>query len=166
MLSFVALSSFMVNSCGKIPIKGCMDRNSPDYNPSADEDNGSCRYRYAGNVRVDAFPANNTANSPATPWDPLDGPDMYFVFKKATSTSWDYSTATNQDVQYFTELTNSSSNIQFTNEEWRYELRDDDGTGTYEVMASGTFNPLQAENVSILTLSTGTTTIYFYFNLN
>ena len=158
-----ALFILAFSSCEEIPTPGCTDPNSVDYNPNADEDNGSCRYRYASNVKVNNFPANNSSGNP---WDLLDGPDMYLVFAKATSNTWDYSTVTSQDVQNFTTLTNTSTNIRFSNESWKYELRDDDGSGTYEVMSSGTFNPLQDQQASEITLSTGATTIYFQFTVH
>jgi hypothetical protein len=150
-------------SCGDISIPGCTDPNAENYNQYADESNGTCRYRYAGNVKVNAYPSNNSSGNP---WDLADGPDLYMVFTKANSSSWDYQTSISPNVQGNIELTNTNSSIRFTNELWKYELRDDDGAGLYEVVSSGTFNPMQDKHATEITLSTGSTTLYFGFSVN
>lgn len=161
----LALALFVVsNSCSKEPEepkKGCKDMNSPDYDPEAAEGDTAeyCRYMYPIMVRITTFPANNNNN---VPWDSLAGPDMYLVFKKDTSITWTYSTLQVNDAQGVTDLGITSSNIKFTNEVWRYELRDDDGGGTYEVMASGTFNPLQGHDSAIFLSLTGYGMAFIY----
>lgn len=163
LLLSVSFLSLFISSCVDIPIPGCTDPHAENYNVYADESNGTCSYRYAGNVKVNNFPStNNSGNA----WDLSDGPDLYMVFSKTNSSGWDYSTATILDVQGHAELTNTNSSIRFTNELWKYELRDDDGAGLYEVVSSGTFNPMQDRHATEVTLSTGSTTIYFVFSVN
>jgi hypothetical protein len=155
--------SLFAAGCHDIPVPGCTDPNAENYNVYATESNGTCKYRYAGNVKVSNFSSNNSAGNS---WDLADGPDLYLVFSKTSSSTWDYSTSTVPDVQGYAELTNTSTNIRFTNESWKYELRDDDGSGLYEVVSSGTFNPMQDRHASEVTLSIGSTTIYFTFSVN
>lgn len=163
-LSALICCSILLTQCKKEPIRGCMDNNSTYYNPSAVEDDGSCVYRYAQSVRVDAYPSNSPSS---LPWDVSTNPDLYMIFSKNTSSSWDYSTQVANDAYMGATQTITSTDIKFTNESWKFELRDDDGGGTYEVMVSGTFNPLQDKQAAQLSLGGGGAyTIYFFFTIH
>src|SRR3989344_4922568 len=123
-LSMAICCSFLMVQCKKEPIRGCMDNNSTYYNPSAEEDDGSCVYRYAQSVRVDAYPSTNPSS---LPWDVSSNPDLYMVFGKTSSSGWDYSTQVANDAYPGAMQNITSTDIKFTNESWKFELRDDDG---------------------------------------
>ena len=94
--------------------------------------------RYLQYLDIRSLPADNNG----TPWDPSDEPDVVIALRKSGSASWEVETPENTNMTksapYLEDL--QSLDVIFMNETWEYEVRDMDG-GSYEVMASGTFNP-------------------------
>ncbi len=119
----------MFSSCKK---KGCMDINADTYDSSA-EKSGTCYYRYGSSVSVIA---PNSVN-----YDPLDAPDLFIRFAKNSSTQWDFTTSVFNDSYSFNASFNEE--FMFTNEQWDYEVYDEDTFDPNDLVCSGSFNPLQ-----------------------
>jgi hypothetical protein len=116
--------------------EGCTDPNADNYDSKADK-NTECRYRYASNTDVSGVP---TTKSDGSGWDDGDGPDLKLNFGKSSSSGYSYTTNTAQDAGTSATLMPVGS-VQFSSEEWKYELIDVDLLGN-EVISTGTFNPL------------------------
>jgi hypothetical protein len=123
------LSAVFFSSCKK---KGCTDINADNYDSSA-EKSGTCYFRYGKTVAVIA---PNSVN-----YDPLDAPDLFIRFAKTSSPQWDYTTPVVNDSYSFT--ANFNNEYLFTNEEWSYEVYDEDTFDPNDLVCSGTFNPLK-----------------------
>ena len=129
MLAFVLISASFLSSCKK---KGCTSIDADNYDSSA-EKSGTCYFRYGSSVTVIA---PNSVN-----YDPLDAPDLYIRFAKNSSPQWDYTTSVYNDSYSFT--ANFNADYMFTNEQWDYEVYDEDTFDPNDLVCSGSFNPLQ-----------------------
>jgi hypothetical protein len=118
--------------------EGCTDPNADNYDSKADK-NTECRFRYASNIEVSSVPSTKPDGSG---WDDGNGPDLKLNFGKSSSSGFTYTTNTADDAGASATLMPSGS-VQFTSEEWKYELIDVDLLGN-ETIATGTFNPLRS----------------------
>lgn len=141
--------------------EGCTDSNANNYDSGADKNSG-CAFRYSSTVDISGVLTNNPNGDP---WD-IDGtgPDLKMNFGKSTSSAYDFSTDTQNDVSATT-LTPSSS-IQFTNEEWKYQLVDDDLLSSPEVIATGTFNPVTQGGSNVISITNGNVIIKFNYTVH
>ena len=157
-LSIVAIATSL-SACKKN--EGCTDKNANNYDSDADENKG-CVYRYASTVNISGVSVNNPNGNP---WD-IDGtgPDLRINFGKNSSSAYDFSSDIQNDV-FATTLT-PTSNIQFTNEVWKYELVDDDLPSSPETIATGTFDPLTQGGSNEITITNGSITIKFNYTVN
>jgi hypothetical protein len=117
--------------------EGCTDPNADNYDPKADK-NTECRFRYASNIDMSSVPSTKGDGSG---WDDGDGPDLKINFGKSSSSGYSYTTNTAENAGTSATLMPSGS-VQFTNEEWKFELVDVDLLGS-ETITTGTFNPLK-----------------------
>lgn len=154
-----AVTLFSLQSCKKE--EGCTDKNANNFDSDAEENSG-CVYRYASTIDISGVSVNNPNGDP---WD-IDGtaPDLKINFGKSTSSGFDFTTDTQIDVSATT-LT-PTSNIQFTNELWKYELVDDDLLSASEVIATGTFNPVTQGGSNVISITNGNVIIKFNYTLN
>ena len=136
---------------------GCTDPNADNYDANADK-NSDCRYRNASNIDISNVPPNKPDG---TAWD-SDGPDLKIYLGKSSSSGYDYSTNTADNANNAT-LTSSSS-IKFTNENWKYELVDVDLLGN-DVIATGTFNPLQSTSSNMIEVTSNGIIIKFKYTI-
>lgn len=144
-------------SCKK---EGCTDLNGDNYEGNADKNSG-CIYRYAGTVDVSGVSATNPAGES---WDiDQSGPDLKVNFGKTSSSGYDFTTETKTNL-LSASLTPASS-IQFTNADWKYEVVDDDLLGASEIIASGTFNPLQQGSSNVISIMNGNVIIRFNYTV-
>lgn len=152
-LSAAAIALTCLGSCKE---QGCTDIHSISYYPEAEKDDGSCMYKYATEVLVISY---ETEDVNGVKWDPLDDPDLYMVYSKTSSSTWDHITSVYRNAPQYVYLSNQSNWHRFTNEPWRYQLRDDDGNGSYDIIMEGTFNPLSVGN-NYVELRSGKTHLY------
>jgi hypothetical protein len=155
---FLTTVAVFTTSCDKK--EGCTDIQADNYDSEAKENTG-CQYRYVTTIDISNVP---TANPAGTEWD-IDGsgPELKLNFGKNTSSGYDYTTNSVSDA-FATSLT-PISNIQFTNETWKYQLVDEDLLSSDEVIASGTFNPISQGGNSIITISNGSISLTFHYKL-
>lgn len=167
------LGSLTFVSCRKVgadeeqKLGGCTDLDSPLYKSGMDFDDGTCKYAFVTNVEVLDFPNKNNGSG----WDDFGGkPDIYFKLKPVSETSYnDYFDSFDQkksNASSGDDITWASSNqFQLTNEDWYWELMDDDDFlgGSDDRMASGVVNPIlkadKDNNWVILTSTNGETQI-------
>lgn len=154
-LSVVALST---TGCTKK--EGCTDMQADNYDSEA-KDNVGCQYRYVTTIDISNVSVTNPSGDQ---WD-IDGsgPDLKLNFGKNTSSGYDYSTNSVSNV-FATSLT-PNSNIQFTNETWKYQLVDEDLLSSDEVIASGTLNPISQGGNAIITITNGSISMTFHYKL-
>jgi hypothetical protein len=140
--------------------EGCTDFNADNYDGNADKNSG-CVYRYASTIDVAGVAFTNPAGGT---WD-IDesGPDLRVDFGKSSSSGFDFTTDTRTNASSAS-LT-PTSNIQFTNEDWKYEVVDDDLLGASEIIASGTFNPLQQGSSNMISIMNGSVSIKFNYSV-
>jgi hypothetical protein len=129
LLTLALVSGVFITSCTK---KGCTDFNADNYDGSAVK-SGTCFFRYGSSVAVIA---PNNVN-----YDPLDAPDLFIRFAKSSSSQWDYTTPVVNDSYSFT--ANFNEEFLFTNEQWDYQVYDEDTFDPNDLVCSGSFNPLQ-----------------------
>ncbi|MEP7170518.1 MAG: hypothetical protein ABI855_14205 [Bacteroidota bacterium] len=155
---FIA-SLISIAGCSKK--EGCTDNNANNFDSDAEKNSG-CVFRYSSTVDVSGV---STANPNGDPWDSDGtGPDLKMNFGKGTSSGYDFTTNT-QNNQSATTLTPSSS-IQFTNEEWKYQLVDDDLFSASEVIATGTFNPVTQGGSNVISITNGNVIIKFNYTVH
>jgi hypothetical protein len=128
-IALIALSISFITSCRK---KGCSDLDADNYDSQA-EKSGTCYFRYGNKVVIIA---PNSIN-----YDPLDAPDLFIKFAKNSSPQWDYTTTVIDNSYSFT--ANFNAEYMFTNEQWDYEVYDQDTFDADDLVCSGSFNPLK-----------------------
>jgi hypothetical protein len=139
--------------------EGCTDPNADNYDSRADK-NTECRYRFASNIDISDVPS---AKPDGSGWDDGDGPDLKLNYGKSSSVGYSYTTNTAENAGSSATLMPSGS-VQFTNEEWKFELVDVDLLGN-ETITTGTFNPLKGgllNNEFSLETSNGTKFTFKY----
>lgn len=122
--------------------KGCTDRDSDNYDPDAEKSDGSCVYRYCSGIQV--------TTPTSVGYDPVDGPELYVHFAKASSANWD--NLSSQGADSYSSLLSSPS-VQFTNENWQFEIFDYDSMDPDDLIITGTFNPLEQGSGGNITIS-------------
>jgi len=157
LISMFCLSLTILN-VGCIKKEGCMDRNADNYDPDAKK-SATCIYRYAASIDISNVP---TTNASGGQWD-ADGSaaDLKVNFGKNSNSGYEFTTNTS-DNSLSASLA-PASNVQFTNEEWKYQLVDDDLITNNEVIASGTFNPLAQGGSNVISLNNGGITLKFKY---
>jgi hypothetical protein len=150
LLSFglLILSATVFTSCKK---KGCTDMDADNYSSSAEKSDGSCSFRYGKTVSVITPSSVN--------YDPLDAPDLFIRFAKKTSSQWDYTTPVVSDSYTFT--ANFPNEYLFTNEQWDYEVYDQDTFDADDLVCSGSFNPLEDGSDGKIVIFNGGSEIQF-----
>lgn len=128
-LTMIFIGLIFLTSCKK---KGCTDYNADNYDSSA-EKSGTCYFRYGKTVSVIA---PNSIN-----YDPFDAPDLFIRFAKNSSPQWDFVTTVVNDSYSFT--ANFNADYMFTNEQWDYQVYDEDTFDANDLVCQGSFNPLQ-----------------------
>jgi hypothetical protein len=139
------------SSCKK---KGCTDKDGANYIAGA-EKSTLCQYRYGKTVTVNA---NNGVS-----YDPFDAPDLYIKFATSASPQWDYNVSV---VNNTYQITGTFVNeFKFTNEDWVYEVYDQDTFDSDDLVCSGTFNPLVDGSAGNIVLINNGCTITFPYTV-
>ena len=146
-------------SCKKEKKEGCTDRNATNFDSDAEVNKG-CQYKYLVDVTLTSVASTDNEGNV---WDDGGEPDVRIRFSKNSSSDFDYQTGIADDFSSATNLAVGSS-VQFTNENWKYIILDDDGLLGTETIAAGTFNPLTSGDNGKITLANGSTV--FSFNTN
>jgi hypothetical protein len=128
-LVIIVIGLLFLTSCKK---KGCTDFDADNYDGSA-EKNGTCYFRYGKSVSV--FVPNSIN------YDPLDAPDLFIRFAKHSSPQWDFTTTVVNNSYSLT--ANFNEDFLFTNEQWDYQVYDEDTFDPNDLVCSGSFNPLE-----------------------
>ncbi len=154
-LALTAVSLIAFTSCKKKgeeeaeaqKVGGCTDSDSPFYKSGLNFDDGSCKYAKVTEVQVVNFPEKDNGSS----WDwPSGDADLYVQLKPVAEADY-----TNFFSSKGNEITNAVFNsvnpwvtavqFQLTNADWYYEVMDHDATSADDVVATGTFNPLNGD---------------------
>lgn len=131
-----------------------------NYDPDAEKDDGSCRYRYAASVRIDAIPATDGSGAA---WDPFSAPDLYVRFAKSSSSTWTYTTNTVDEAVTPASLILPNGDVKFTNENWQFQILDHDSPDADDLIYSGTFNPITNGGTgNIVVTGTGVSITFIY----
>lgn len=150
LIGIVLFSTSAFTGCKQ---KGCTDRNSDNYDPDAEKSDGSCVYRFSSGIQISTPTGGG--------YDIADGPELYVIFKKTSSSTWDYTSSVGSN-SYSALLT--SPEVQFTNEEWKFEMYDYDSLDPDDFIISGTFNPIELGSDGNITLSGSGITITFKYS--
>lgn len=140
--------------------EGCTDANADNYEKSASKSDNSCTYRYPTAVVVNNIPATNTNG---TPWDDGSPADVYVRFSKSTANDWLFTTETEADATTPVTFTINNAATYFTNEDWKYEVRDFDLLTGDETIAQGVFNPLSSGQNGSINITNGNTSLTFQY---
>tara|TARA_Y100001954_G_scaffold193902_1_gene209197 strand:+ start:345 stop:884 length:540 start_codon:yes stop_codon:yes gene_type:complete len=141
----LALMLFL-NACKKkdesLQKRGCIDINSPFYDSTAEDDDGSCLYIYAVELEITDFPSKDANGSN---WDIVPGttkPDLLLTLKKEDSSTTNFtSSVLNNSSVADDNIWTTPEPILMLNEGWEWELWDDD-VDANDLMAQGSFNPI------------------------
>jgi hypothetical protein len=125
--------------------EGCTDPNADNYDSKADV-NSECRYRHASNIELSNVPGTKTGGDS---WDDSDGPDLKINFGKSSQSGYSYTTNTAENAGTSATLI-PTSDVTFSDEEWKFQLVDVDLIGN-EVVATGTFRPLSSNSDNTVT---------------
>ena len=145
-----------------IKIGGCTDIDSPLYDPAADYENSTCVYAFVHQYEITYHPEDPYDGTWLIPsWDDaVSGPEAdlilrIFVHDTTWITDSTYSVSTN-DVFLSTEKSNQAhnsaaywtapENLMMYNKIYNWELVDYDLTSSDDIVALGTFNPLELVN--------------------
>lgn len=139
--------------------EGCTDPNADNYDSKADV-NATCRYRHAANIDVSSVPTTKTGGDS---WDDSDGPDLKINFGKSSSSGYDYTTNTATDATTAATLI-PTSDVTYSNEEWKFELVDVDLLGS-EVIASGAFRPLASATDNVVEIKSNGVVLKFKYTI-
>lgn len=166
-LSLIILGFGMV-SCKKDVesnggVNGCMDINSPHFNPAATQDDGSCEYLYINDYEL--------TNYEDVDWDLLINvdADVYLRVKRQSSVNWEFSSNTiNNANPNIPQTWSAPDQFQLMNETYLWELYDEDvpPVDPDDAMASGSFSPVADGNngVVVSTSSDGLTTVKIHYS--
>lgn len=158
-LLFPMLLIFLATSSCKKE-KGCTDLDADNYKSSAEKDDGTCKYRNAASVRIDATPSTDGSGAA---WDPFSAPDLFVRFSKSSSTTWDNITNTVDEATLPASLILPNGDVKFTNENWQFQIVDADSPDDDDVIFSGTFNPLTNGGTgNVVVTGTGVSITFIY----
>jgi hypothetical protein len=155
---FVVLSF----SCKKVELEddikigGCTDIDSPLYDPAADYENASCVYAFVYQYEITYHPEEDDGSD----WDFLietDADLILRIFVHDTTYANDSTyTVSTSDVFLSTEKSNQAhnaaaywtapENLMMYNKIYNWELVDYDALNSNDIVAIGTFNPLELVN--------------------
>ncbi|MCB9233780.1 MAG: PKD domain-containing protein [Bacteroidia bacterium] len=108
--------------------------------------------RKIASIKVLQIPATNPLGDP---WDTGSDPDLVFAIgRTANSPNWDLETDEKTDLSAGLPFTwdVSTSDVVMTDEEWTWELRDEDGA-IDDVLGTGTFETYQVGTNYVITLT-------------
>jgi hypothetical protein len=149
--SIIFISILFFTSCKK---KGCTDVNADNYDSQA-EKSSTCLFRYGKTVSVFTPSSVN--------YDPIDEPDLYIRFSKSSSSQWDYATTVVNNSYTLTASFNNE--FLFTNEQWDYEIYDQDTFDSDDLVCSGSFNPLKDGSNGKIDILNGSVVIQFPYSV-
>lgn len=155
----ICASVLFIAACKK---EGCTDANADNFDREADKSDNSCTYRYPVAVKVNSLPA---AKPNGESWDAADGADVYVRFTKSTGDSWLYTTTTDEDYNGAVTFTIANAANYFTNEQWKFEIKDADLLSEDELMASGTFNPVEGGINGEIPVNNNSVSLIFQYSL-
>jgi hypothetical protein len=160
-LVLMIFAAAILGTAGCSKKEGCTDNNANNYDSDAEKNSG-CVFRYSSTIDISGVSTNNPNGDS---WD-IDGtgPDLKMNFGKSTSSGYDFTTDIKYDESSAT-LTPSSS-IQFTNEEWKYQLVDEDLFSSPETIATGTFNPVTQGGSNLISITNGNVIIKFNYTVH
>lgn len=126
------------------------------YNP----ENPGCYYRFANTIDVNNIPARDTGG---LAWD-TDGslPDVKVNFGRNSKVNYEFTTNISNNGSSVSLST--SNKIQFTNEDWKYEVLDYDLPADSTEIISGIFNPVVMGNTGVIPVTNGSVTLRFHYS--
>ena len=144
-------------------VEGCTDFNSPNFNSSANSDNGTCTYLYITSIEITTYPLQDNGSN----WDswPYANPDVKIQIKESGASTWKYDAVEFEDTQTQPLTWQVSPDFVLTNKSWEWEVVDEDVTFS-DVMGSGTFNPFNGNGTFIQSNSSdGLSSIKVYYEV-
>lgn len=131
-------------------VGGCTDTDSPFYQTGLDFDDGNCKYAYVTEVILESFPELDNGSS----WDfPGGKADVYVEIKPVSSPDYaNFFTSKGNEIDNvlhnIAQNWTSANQFKLTNTDWYYQVFDHDVTSSDDLIASGTFNPIESINTS------------------
>jgi len=153
-LLFIALgvSAISLTSCKKeepetvdSKIGGCLDPDSPLYNANADFEDQSCLYAYVSAYEITFHPEEDGGSD----WDFLTNTDADLILriKEEGATNWLFESAEiSNQAHNVPAVWTAPINVKLLNQNYEWELVDYDATSSDDLVATGTFNPIDLAN--------------------
>ena len=144
-------------SCSKQ--SGCTAPEAENFDVDAEDNDGSCTYRYLQHVLLNDF---DNIDENGHDWDFGSGPDPQLLLAPLASPTWDYRTEEFEN-QFSPICMVFDEEILLTNETWEFELNDADDPTQDDLITAGTFNPVaDGQGGEILINLDGTELVILY----
>lgn len=138
-------------------VSGCTDIDSPLYNASANNDDGSCQYAYTSGYEITYYPGQDNGSDWDYGFGSSTNADLILKIKEHGSSTYIFEGAeiSNQDPTTPASWAAPTA-IKLKNKTYDWELEDYDATSGNDPISSGSFNPITlANNGNIITTAGG-----------
>ena len=139
------------NGTGGTTVNGCTDSDSPLYNSSANNNDGTCKYVYTTSYEISYHPEKDNGSV----WDFGIGnatkADLILKIKEVGASNYIFEgdEKTNQD-HNTPAVWAAPSAVKLKNKTYEWVLEDYDATSGNDIVSQGTFNPITAASNGVI----------------